>query len=277
MASDSKRRRLVVNADDFGRSRSINRAVVQAHCEGILTTASLMVNSGATQEAVELAAENPGLGVGLHLTLVCGRSSLKPTEVPGLVDERYQFSSSPFRAGLRYYLRRGLRWQLRHEIAAQVSKFKALGLKLDHLNGHLNIHLHPTIASIVEHNAQAWGIHHARLTRDRFWLNARLARGRWIYRVSHAIIFAALAAAARDAFDRAQIRYAPTVFGLLQDSNITESYLLGLIPHLPEGVSEVYCHPSLGRFRHELDALCSSKVRKMLDSEGVDLVRYQDI
>ena len=71
-------RRLVVNADDFGRSQSINQAVVRAHREGILTSASLMVNEPFADEAVALARANPGLGVGLHLTLVCGASALAP-------------------------------------------------------------------------------------------------------------------------------------------------------------------------------------------------------
>src|SRR3954451_4424037 len=75
-------RRLVVNADDFGRSRSINEAVIRAHREGILTSASLMVNEPAYDEAVALARENPQLGVGLHLTLLCGHSTLAPGRIP---------------------------------------------------------------------------------------------------------------------------------------------------------------------------------------------------
>src|SRR5438552_18876794 len=80
------RRRLIVNADDFGRSPSINQAVIRAHREGILTTASLMVNEEASAEAVRLARENPQLGVGLHLALLCGHSALPAEKIPGLVD-----------------------------------------------------------------------------------------------------------------------------------------------------------------------------------------------
>ena len=80
MALPKEARRLVVNADDFGRSHSINAAVDRAQREGILTTASLMVNEVATEEAVQLARANPGLGVGLHLTLVCGHSALTAAE-----------------------------------------------------------------------------------------------------------------------------------------------------------------------------------------------------
>ena len=88
-------RRLIVNADDFGASRSINEAVIRAQREGILTTASLMVNEAACDEAVELAKQNPRLGVGLHLTLLMGHSALPPSEIPGLVNERGEFSNDP--------------------------------------------------------------------------------------------------------------------------------------------------------------------------------------
>src|SRR5436305_12227627 len=84
-------RRLIVNADDFGRSRSINAAVVRAHREGILTTASLMMNEPACDEAVALAKENPKLGVGLHLTLLCGHAALPREKIPGLANNRGEF------------------------------------------------------------------------------------------------------------------------------------------------------------------------------------------
>ena len=90
-------RRLIVNADDFGRSASINQAVIRAHREGILTTASLMVNEPACEEAVALARENPTLGVGLHLTLLCGHSALPPEQIPGLVNAQGRIHQQPSR------------------------------------------------------------------------------------------------------------------------------------------------------------------------------------
>src|SRR5690349_13442158 len=100
MGSKSKgrqaaRRRLIVNADDFGRSPAINRAILSAHREGILTTASLMVNEPACAEAVELAKANPSLGIGLHLSLLCGHSGLSQKAIPGLVNESNEFTQSP--------------------------------------------------------------------------------------------------------------------------------------------------------------------------------------
>jgi len=72
--------KLVVNADDFGRSKAVNQAVVRAHLEGVVNSASLMVTGQAVEQAVELARLNPSLGVGLHLVLVRGRAVLPPEE-----------------------------------------------------------------------------------------------------------------------------------------------------------------------------------------------------
>ena len=248
-------RRLVVNADDFGRLASINQAVIRAHRDGILTTASLMVNEPDCAAAVALARENPKLGVGLHLVLLCGRSALPPDKIPGLVGPDGEFGDNPAGVGFRYFVRPGLREQLRAEIHAQFTRFHATGLTLDHLNGHLHMHLHPTVFDILMQDADELGIPRMRLTRDLFWLNARLAGGRWLYRASHALIYMALSARSRGAFRRRGIRHTERVFGLLQDSRVDEAYIRRLLPVLPHGDSELYSHPSLDKFKHEFDAL----------------------
>ena len=275
MARPESGRRLIVNADDFGRSRSINQAVIRAHQEGILTTTSLMVNEPGAQDAVRLARENPKLGVGLHLSLICGRSALKPTEIPGLTDERYRFSRRPALAGMRYFLSPRLRSELRKEIHAQFERFRLTGLPLDHVNGHL--HLHPTVFSLLRHHARKLGIQRFRLTRDPFWLSVRLSPGRWFYRVSHAVVFGCLAWRARGPLARLGIRHTDAVFGLLQDGVVDEEYLLRLLPALPRGDSELYSHPSMNHFKHELDALISPRVKDLTRECGINLIRYQDL
>ena len=270
-------RRLIVNADDFGRSTSINQAVIRAHQEGILTTASLMVNEPAFNEAVALARQNPRLGVGLHLTLVCGTSTLRPNDIPGLVDDSSEFSDHPVKAGIRYFLNGRLRPFLRREMAAQFQKFQQTGLRLDHVNGHLHIHMHPTVFSILRHHGREWGVKHFRLTRDRFWLNARIASGKWCYRLCHAIIYSLLARHVRPSLKVQRIRHTTSVFGLLQSGRVTESYLMKLLPRLPAGDSELYSHPSLDEFKDEFDALISPQVRKQTEDCGIRLIRYQDL
>jgi hopanoid biosynthesis associated protein HpnK len=269
--------RLIVNADDFGRSRSINEAVIRAHREGILTTASLMVNEAACGEAVELAKQHPTMGVGLHLTLLMGHSALLPRDIPGLVNEGGEFLNDPVKVGFQYFFRRQLREQLRKEIHAQFARFRATGLPLDHVNGHLHLHLHPTVFSILMEDAATLGIERMRLTRDPFWLDVPLARGQRLYRALHALIYFILSGRAGARFREKKIRHTQRVFGLLQNARVDEAYLLKLLPVLPAGESELYSHPSLDNFKHEFDALISPRVKEQVKKLGIELIRYQDL
>ena len=270
-------RRLIVNADDFGRSHSINEAVVRAHREGILTTASLMVNEPGCAEAVALAKENPELGVGLHLALLCGHARSAREKIPGLVNDRNEFTNDPVSAGIKYFFRRKLRSQLETEIAAQFERFRETGLKLDHVNGHLHMHLHPVVFSILMNHASAWGIRHLRLTKDPFWLNTKLANGAWFYRASHALIYRALSGRARASLVQRGIRFTPHVFGLLQNAQVDEPYISKLLSRLPVGDSELYSHPSLDEFKHEFDALVSPAVKQLVREQNIELIRYRDL
>jgi hopanoid biosynthesis associated protein HpnK len=270
-------RRLIVNADDFGLSHSVNEAVIRAHRDGVLTAASLMVNEPGCDEALKLAKENPRLGVGLHLTLLVGRSALPPEKIPGLVNSRGEFSNSPVDVGMNYFFKRSLREQLRAEIHAQFERFHSTGLPLDHVNGHLHMHLHPVIFKILIEDAEKLGIKRMRLTREPFWMDVPLARGNRLYRSTHAAIYLCLSWLAQSRLHRKNIVHTRRVFGLLQNARVDEPYILRLLPILPAGDSELYSHPSLDEFEHELDALVSPRVKDLVRELGIELVRYQDL
>jgi predicted glycoside hydrolase/deacetylase ChbG (UPF0249 family) len=180
-------------------------------------------------------------------------------------------------AGWRYFFCARCKEEIGAEIEAQVSKFRETGLALDHLNGHLHFHLHPVVFAILMENAQRWGIGAMRLTRDRFFLNARLATGQWACRASHALIFGWLARRARPALARKNIRHTAAVFGLLQNGRVDGGYLEKLLPRLPVGDSELYSHPSLDQFRNEFDALINPTIRRLPQQLGIRLIRYQDL
>jgi len=277
LAAARPTRRLIINADDFGLSHEVNTAVIRAHTAGVLTTASLMVNEDGFGEAVDLARRHPRLGVGLHLSLVCGRSALPRAEIPNLVNAQQRFPDCPVSAGMKFFFDPRCREQLEREMTAQVEKFLATGLALDHVNGHLHFHLHPVVFGIVMKHARRWKVRQVRLTRDPFWVNARLARGRWAYRVSHAVIFALLSARSRGLLAKAGIRHTRDVYGLLQHGFVDESFVAGLLTNLPAGDSELYSHPSLSQFKHELDALLSPRVKEIIAGRAIELIRYQDL
>jgi len=270
-------RRLIVTADDFGRSASINQAIERAHQQGILTCASLLVAGEAFDEAVRIARANPRLGVGLHLTLLRGQSCLPKTAVPDLVDAQQQFSRNPVRTGFRYFFRRRLHPQVAAEVAAQFERFQATGLPLDHVNGHLNIHLHPTVVRAWMPRLAGRPAAGFRLTRDPFWLNSRVASGRWAYRIGHAGIFACLAAWTHPRVRRAKLPHTRAVFGLLQTGQVDEQFLLRLLARLPQGDCELYSHPSVDESPHELDALVSRRVSDLVRQQNISLIRYTDL
>jgi chitin disaccharide deacetylase len=270
-------RRLIVNADDFGLSHSVNQAVVRAHREGILTSASLMVNEAGFDEAIKLAKENPKLGIGLHLTLLHGHSALPPGKISGLVNAQSEFSNNPIRAGMKYFFDDDLREQLRVEIHAQFEKFSSAGLSLDHVNGHLHLHLHPVIFKILMQDSEKLGIRHFRLTRDCLHRSRKMSSGHLFYKFSHAVIYECLSRSAREPLHQKNIKHAQITFGLLQNGRVDEDYLLKLLPELPFGDFELYCHPSLDTFKHEFDGLISSRIREQIQKLGIQLIRYQDL
>lgn len=270
-------KRLIVNADDFGRSPSINQAIVQAHRHGILTTASLMVNEPAAAEAVAAAKNNPRLGVGLHLSLVAGKSALDRQRIPGLVDEEKKFSNNAVASGFKYFFSAAARKQLEDEIGSQFEKFHATGLALDHVNGHLNMHLHPAVFDLLMRHARRWQVRHFRLTCDPLCLNFQLAGGRFAYRLTHWLIYRLLAARARPVLGRHKIACTRMVFGLLQNGRVDENFMNRLLNRLPEGDYELYSHPSLDEFKHELEALISPRSAALIDTLGIKLIRYQDL
>jgi predicted glycoside hydrolase/deacetylase ChbG (UPF0249 family) len=215
--------------------------------------------------------------VGLHLALVCGAAALPPERIPHLAGENGCFTDNPMAAGWRYFFSAACKKELRAEIEAQVAKFQATGLPMDHLNGHLHLHLHPVVFGILMDNAERWGIRTMRLTRDPFFLNARLASGSWAFRASHAVIFHLLSGRARRALARRNIRHTAAVFGLLQNARVDSAYVEKLLRLLPAGDSELYSHPSLDQFKNEFDALIHPTIRGLPQQLGIRLIRYQDL
>jgi len=280
-------KRIIITSDDFGLSGGVNRAVEQAWQNGVLTCASIMPGGGAFDEAIEIAGRNPGLQVGLHLTLVQGRSVLGPDKIPGLVDAQGNFPDNPVWAGIRYYFDKGLRGQMEREISAQIEKVKGAGIPLSHIDGHLNIHLHPTIFSILSDLMACYGITSMRLSQERLSHNLRFNRERPAGKAIERIIFGSLARHARQGLDRLGIAYASEVKGVLNSGRMTEQYLLDILDGLQPGLTELYFHPGclpdaeisrrMPDYRHqdELAAITSPAVRQKLQDLKIRVQNYR--
>jgi hopanoid biosynthesis associated protein HpnK len=278
----SECRALIIGADDFGASESVNAAILAAHDAGVLTSCSLMVVGDAAATAVAAARERPALGVGLHLVLVCGRAMLPAGKLPRLVDVAGRFPGSPLRAGVRLAFDPAARRELRAEIEAQFAAFAATGLPMSHVDGHLHFHLHPVIFEIAMELAERHGCRRVRLPRDDFRRHLAAVGPRAWASAPLAGIFALLLRRAGRRLQGRGFHWPGRVYGLLQTGRIDEEFVLRLVRALPPGVSELYLHPDTapgptGNGPAELAALRSPRVRAALRAERVRLLNYHEL
>ena len=271
-------RKLIVTADDFGASVAVNDAVEQAHRQGILTCASLMVAGEAAADAAARARAMPTLGVGLHLVLVDGRPVLPIVAVPDLVDQDGRFRNDMVRAGIDF-LRPRVRRQLEAEIEAQFAAFAATGLALDHVNAHKHFHLHPTIASLILKIGRRHGMRAARAPIEP---RATLRKIEPVDGFDVALPWAKLV---RRRLRRAGLAVPDQVFGLAWSGALNRDRLCGLLKHLPDGLTEIYAHPATApypgsapgyAYADELAALTDPLARDLIKRERVALGRFVD-
>src|SRR5579862_3841277 len=270
-------RRLIVCADDFGRDVAINEAVEEACRDGILGCASLMVAAPAASDAVERARRLPRLRVGLHLVLIDGSPLLPASELGQLVRGDGQFDDNQIRAGLRFFFAPGIRRRLAAEIGAQFAAFRATGLLLDHVNAHKHMHLHPTVARLVVEIGRDYGMPAVRLPTEPAAALRRAFPGERYTPPAYGPAVAML----RRRLRRAGLAANDHLFGIAWSGAMVEERILGLLPHLPLGVSEIYSHPAsrqtpflaaaMPGYRHaeELSALVSPKVRQRIAELGI--------
>jgi hopanoid biosynthesis associated protein HpnK len=278
-------RAVIVTADDFGYSREVNAGIIRAHREGILTATSLMVAAAERDEAAALARENPNLDVGLHLVVCRGRSALPPAQLAGLVDASGNFLESPVGAGMRYFFNRTIRTRLRDEIRAQMDLHLKLIGRLDHIDGHLNFHVHPIIADLLLDLCAEYRVPCIRLPREAVFTTLAIARDNAARKIVEAGIFRALSRRARRLAGARGIRSTDWLFGLHQSGHLTDDYVLGVITRLRPGLTELYFHPAadLGgdppvlEAQREVAILTSPRIRAALEEQGVRLTNFAEI
>jgi hopanoid biosynthesis associated protein HpnK len=279
---------LIINGDDFGYSEAVNRAIIQAHREGVLTSCSLMVNENAVDAAVELAKSNPSLAVGLHLALVLGRAALPHAEIPSITDAKGNFTASSFRAGVQYYFSPAARRELRREMRAQFERFVATGLRFSHVDGHTHLHQHPVIFEELIRLCEEFDVRRVRVVKGEMRVSLKLDRKNLPIKLLWGAIFNLLGAWCERRLRGRGFIQPRKVYGLLQSGDMNEEYLLGLIQKIGSEGGEIYAHPlafdadeaarreNPGGER-ELKALLSSRVRAAIETSGFELATYESV
>lgn len=277
---------LIINGDDFGYSKAVNRAIIQAHREGVLTSASLMVNEYAADEAVKLAKANPNLAVGLHLVLVLGRAALPHAKIPHITDAEGRFTDSSFQAGIKYYFSPAARRELRAEMRAQFERFVATGLNFSHVDGHTHLHQHPVIFDELIRLCEEFGVRRVRVVKGEMRLSLKLDRKHWPIKLVWGTVFNLLGGWCEKRLAGRGFIQPQKVYGLLQSGDMSEGYLLGLLKQMEAATSEIYAHPlafdadesakqeNPGGVR-ELQALTSERVRLAIETAGFRLATYE--
>jgi chitin disaccharide deacetylase len=268
-------KRLIVTGDDFGISIPVNEAIEKAHSNGILTATCLMVGEPEQQDAVLRAKRLPNLGVGLHIVVVRGKSTLPPEQLPSIASNGV-FDDNLVRAGFHYFFSSNARGQLRAEIRAQFEAFRETGLALDHVNAHNHMHLHPTVLSLILENAEEFGIKAIRLPAENSGGLGAALLSPWISLM-------------RWRLRRAGIRYNDQIVGITETGTLDQMQLLSSIAALRDGVTEIFSHPATGpwngmdpaatdfKFKEEFEALISPDVAAAIENSDITLSTYKDI
>ncbi len=280
-------RRLIVNADDLGLTPGVNHAIIEAHTRGIVTSATLMANMPAFDDAVHLAKAHPTLGVGLHFNITQGRPVAAPEQVRSLLNEDGEFFGTSTRLWQRALIGRVRREEIVLEFRAQVEKVLDAGLQLTHVDSHKHAHAIAPVFAAINATLGLYGIHAIRLPREPLrWGQA--CRSRRL--LKQGLTATGLSYLCRDfqrQLDATFTRTTTAFFGITQTGCWSKPWLLDLLDRLPAGTSELMCHPgyddaALRQIATRLRAARAAELELLLDEElpvllrarGIELVNY---
>jgi chitin disaccharide deacetylase len=288
-------RRLIVNADDFGFTSGVNRAIIEAHTHGVVTSSTLMANGAAFAEAARMAGSATRLSVGCHVVLIDGSPVLDVGRLPSLTN---RIPPSSFRDGLTTFAARAIAGrmdpdEITAEATAQIRKIQSSGIQISHFDTHKHTHLFPRILSPLLKAAASCGVHALRnpfgprlplrssqlLTRPTLWT-----------RHTKVLILDAFAQKFRRTVDQQGFITPDGTLGIVVTGALDEQIFRGIARSIPEGTWEFVCHPGYvdaelqtakTRLREsravELRLLTLPAARELLSTEGIELISYHDL
>lgn len=281
-----------MNADDFGFTAGVNRAIVEAHSRGIVTSSTLMANGCAFGEAIDLAKGIRGLSVGCHVVLIDGVPVLPPEQIPSLT------SSTRFRDGLKSFAARALAGRIQEaeifaEASAQIRKIQAAGINVSHVDTHKHTHLFPQILRPVLRAARQCGVG---AVRNPFgprlpMRSSELVRRPNVWtRYAQMRILGRLAKRFHSTVAQAGFLTTDGTLGIEVTGTLDDRLFHAIAENMPEGTWEFVCHPGYNdadlqkantRLREsretELRVLTLPAAREILEQKGIQLISYRDL
>jgi chitin disaccharide deacetylase len=250
---------LIVNADDFGLTSGVNRAIMELHAAGVVTSASLMARAAATDEAIGLARSRPSLGIGCHLIFVDGEPVLPAQRIPTLVDRRTGRFPHSFATFLRRLFTKRLRAaEIAAEAAAQIDLLQRQGLRLTHIDSHKHTHMFSPVLRPVLRAARAAGIRAVRHPFEPEWA-IRATAGAPFMRVAELTALRALEPRFRRILSQEGFVTTDGTIAVAGTGILDAATLRSLLDKLPSGTWELVTHPgyndaALDRVRTRLRA-----------------------
>lgn len=288
-------RRLIVNADDFGLTPGINRGIAEAAGHGIVTSATLMANVAAFEDAVRISQSSPRLGVGCHVTLMDAAPLLKASQVSSLLSAP---DGSRFLDSLAAFSTRALRGklnpaQIEAEAAAQFRKLQSAGIRITHFDTHKHTHMFPAVLEPLLQAAKKCGVRAVRnplVPRRAITASAVIRKTSLWMRYAQTQALRLLAGRFRRLVAEAGLITTDGSFGVEVTGKLDEALFRDLAACIPDGTWELVCHPGYNdehlcavktRLREsreiELRLLTSQLARDILAEHGVELVSYRDL
>jgi hopanoid biosynthesis associated protein HpnK len=289
-------RRLIINADDFGLTAGVNRAIIEAHDGGIVNSATLMANGQAFNDAVLLAKSHSRLGVGCHIVLVDGTPLVQNSSSHSLIDSGTSTVGNPrFTEGIGKFAALALLGRLapdeiEAEAKAQIGKLQASGIAVTHLDSHKHTHMFPQVLKPLLRAARACGVKAIRNPFEHI-RGAQLAASPSLWRRWAEVgLLGSMARQFRDAVREAGILTPDGTIAIVATGSLDERLLHRMVEHLPDGVWELVCHPGYNdadlqnihtRLRasreQELRILTSAATRELLAAKEIEIISYREL
>ncbi|HZB87188.1 MAG TPA: ChbG/HpnK family deacetylase [Terracidiphilus sp.] len=277
--------RLIVNADDFGLTSGVNRAIIELHQAGVLTSATLMAKAAATEEAIERARANPTLGVGCHVVLADGEPVLQASQIPSLIDRRTGRFHQTLGAFLaRLFTGRIAAAEIEAEAAAQITSLQKRGIRLTHVDTHKHTHMFPHVLRAVLRAASAAGIHAVRNPFEPEWAVNATPRASWM-RTGEVIALRRLGPYFRRLILQQGFKTTDGTIAMAGTGTFDASAARALLNQMPEGTWELVTHPGYNdadlakirtRLRESRD-IERNALHALKEFPAIDLIAYNSL